>query len=232
VRTAAPVFASSQSTSSPCAVSTPTTSARTANALHQLLDAQHIGPADFERVVRKQPIVHDGLHARPTVSGRPADRDVRTGGGSARGAEQPVQPLLRHDRLHGGHRGHLMPVRLGSFHASGTDRGGTWADRDDVPSRRYHAPGVPDGQGARAGVHWAHDGGAARSLAGALDGGATRCASPAERSSTRDRRLQPATRASRTRIYFWTATGVCSHRSGGKGGRVLMGLDPTRRDTG
>ena len=41
-----------------------------------------------------------------------------------------------------------------------------------------------------------------------------------------------ATRASRVRMYSLTATGVCSHRSGGKDSMVFMGLDHTRPDTG
>ena len=39
--------------------------------------------------------------------------DIRTGGRPAGRAEQPVQLILRHDRLHGGQVGHLMPVGLG-----------------------------------------------------------------------------------------------------------------------
>jgi hypothetical protein len=37
-----------------------------------------------------------------------------------------------------------------------------------------------------------------------------------------------ATRASRVRIYSRTATGVCSHDSGGNGGVEGMGYDHTR----
>src|SRR5215831_6365668 len=69
---------------------------------------------------------------------------------------------------------------------------------------------------------------------GSLDGGREKlCESCWRRSSNRwTVASSAATRASRARTYSWTATGVCSHSSGGKGGMVFIGLDHTRLGTG
>src|SRR5262245_40634914 len=58
---------------------------------------------------------HHGLHARPKAPSRHPRRHVRAGESAAGGAAQPVQLILRHERLHGGHFRHLMPVWLGTL---------------------------------------------------------------------------------------------------------------------
>ena len=186
------------------------------------------GPRSLAHVAQRRPVgTPTGSAARVTVPHA--------------GQTQPVQLILSHDRMHRWEVGHLMPVWLGILarpRAAGTETLPR-LDRDHVYRPLRRVPTLASGPRAPVahlrfrplGV-WRERGRV--TVGGLLDGGRDELCESCWSRSSRCWTVasSAATRASRAWMYAWTATGVCSHSSGGKGGMVFMGLDHTRLDTG